>query len=151
MAAFEASYASQDEDFRANFTRTEKLRRLNRLRSVARVMDTALKIPGTNIRFGLDSIIGLVPGIGDAGGAAIGLFIVNEARKLGVPKRKLGRMAVNLATDAAFGTVPLVGDLFDVYFKSHRRNVQIVLDHFDLERADLDVAQARMKDVTPRP
>ena len=59
-------------------------------------------------------------------------------------------MLVNLATDAAVGTVPLVGDLFDVYFKSHRRNVQLVLDHFKLDRADLDVAEAGMKDVTPR-
>lgn len=150
MPAFERSYATQDEDFRAKFSQSEKLRRLNRLRSLARVMDTAFRLPGTQIRFGLDSIMGIVPGAGDAGGAAIGLFIVNEARKLGVPKRKLVRMLANLGTDFAVGSVPLVGDLFDVYFKAHRRNLQLVLDHFELDRQDLDVAEARLKDVTPR-
>jgi len=105
-------------------------------------MDTALRIPGTNVRFGADALIGLVPGIGDAGAALIGLFIVNEARRLGVPKRKIARMLANLGIDAAVGAVPVAGDLFDVYFKSHKRNIQIILDHFDLERRDL-------KDVTP--
>lgn len=119
-------------------------RRLARLNGLARLMDTALRVPGTNIRFGADALIGLVPGIGDASGALIGLFIVNEARRLGLPKRKLARMVANLGVDAAVGAVPLAGDMFDVFFKAHKRNIQIVLDHFDLERRDI------MKDVTPR-
>lgn len=119
-------------------------RRLARLNGLARLMDTALRIPGTNIRFGADALIGLVPGIGDAGGALIGLFIVNEARRLGLPKRKLARMMANLGLDAAVGAVPLAGDMFDVYFKAHKRNIQIILDHFDLARRDI------MKDVTPQ-
>ena len=118
-------------------------RRLARLNGLARLMDTAIAIPGTNIRFGADALIGLVPGIGDAGGALIGLYIVNEARRLGVPRRKLARMVANLGVDAVVGAVPVAGDLFDVYFKSHKRNIQIILDHFDLERRDI-------KDVTPR-
>ncbi len=120
-----------------------RLRRIARLNGLARLMDTALRVPGTNIRFGADALIGLVPGIGDAGGALIGLFIVNEARRLGLPKRKLARMVGNLGIDAAFGAVPLAGDLFDVYFKAHKRNIQVILDHFDMERSDL-------KDVTPK-
>jgi hypothetical protein len=120
-----------------------RLRRIARLNSLARVMDTAIRVPGTDIRFGADAVIGLVPGVGDAGAALIGLYIVNEARRLGLPKRKLARMIANLGVDAAVGAVPLAGDLFDVYFKSHKRNIQIILDHFDLERRDI-------KDVTPR-
>lgn len=117
-------------------------RRLARLNGLARLMDTAIQVPGTNIRFGADALIGLVPGIGDASGALIGLFIVNEARRLGLPKRKLARMVANLGVDATLGAVPLAGDLFDVYFKAHKRNIQIILDHFEMERRDL-------KDVTP--
>lgn len=117
-------------------------RRLARLNGLARLMDTAIQVPGTNIRFGADALIGLVPGIGDAGGALIGLYIVNEARRLGLPKRKLARMVANLGVDATLGAVPLAGDLFDVYFKAHKRNIQIILDHFDSERRDI-------KDVTP--
>ena len=105
-------------------------------------MDTAIQVPGTNIRFGADALIGLIPGVGDAGGALVGLYIVNAARRLGVPKRKIAKMLTNLGVDAAVGAVPLAGDLFDVYLKSHKRNIQIVLDHFDLERRDI-------KDVTP--
>ena len=109
-------------------------RRLRRLQTIATVMDTAISIPGTGIRFGADSILGLVPGIGDLAGAAVGLAIVNEARKLGVPKEKMARMVYNVGLDALAGSVPLVGDLFDLYFKSHRRNVQLILDHFNVDR-----------------
>ena len=133
------AYAS---DFGAQSSQTDLLRRLNRLNALARLMDTAIQVPGTNIRFGADALIGLIPGVGDAGGALVGLYIVNEARRLGVPKRKIAKMLTNLGVDAAVGAVPLAGDLFDVYFKSHKRNIQIVLDHFDLERRDI-------KDVTP--
>ena len=73
-------------------------------------------------------------GVGDAGGAVVGLVIVNEARRLGVPNRKMARMLVNIGLDAAVGSVPLLGDVFDVFFKSHQRNVQIILDHFEADQ-----------------
>jgi hypothetical protein len=111
----------------------ERTRRLRRLQAVATVMDTAIAIPGTNIRFGADSLLGLLPGVGDVAGALVGLAIVNEARRLGVPGHKMGKMIANVGLDAAVGAVPLLGDLFDVYFKSHRRNVQLILDHFESE------------------
>ncbi|MGE6739520.1 DUF4112 domain-containing protein [Allorhizobium pseudoryzae] len=114
------------------------MRRLATLARVARLMDTALRIPGTRIRFGADSIMGLLPGIGDAAGALVGLAVLNEARKLGLPGNKQMQMLGNLATDAVFGSVPVLGDLFDVYFKSHRRNIQIILDHFELTHEDLN-------------
>ncbi|WP_285295656.1 DUF4112 domain-containing protein, partial [Aureimonas altamirensis] len=110
-------------------SRDEKLRRIRRLAMLARVMDTVLRLPGTNIRFGADALMGMVPIFGDAAGALVGLLIVNEARQLGLPKRKLMSMLYNIGVDTAFGAVLLVGDAFDVYFKAHRRNIQIILDH----------------------
>ena len=134
--------------YSGELTREEVLQRVARLTRLARLMDTAVRIPGTSIRFGADSVIGLIPGVGDAAGGLIGLYIVNEARRLGLPKRKLLRMLANLGADTFAGSVPLIGDVFDVMFKSHRRNVQIVLDHFG---SDERGANGRsMKDVTPR-
>ncbi|MFN7024274.1 MAG: DUF4112 domain-containing protein [Pseudorhizobium sp.] len=121
----------------------ELLRRLRRLQGAARIMDTALRIPGTGIRFGADSLMGLVPVIGDAGGALVGLAVIYEARRLGVPAHKLSRMLGNLAVDAAVGSVPLLGDMFDVYFKSHRRNLGIILEHFEMDAAQLNNPRAR--------
>ncbi len=123
--------------------RAELLRRLRRLQGAARIMDTAIRIPGTGIRFGADSLMGLVPVIGDAGGALVGLAVIYEARRLGVPAHKLSRMLGNLAVDAAVGSVPLLGDVFDVYFKSHRRNLGIILDHFEMDAAQLNNPRAR--------
>lgn len=123
---------------KARYQDIDRLVRLRRMRGLARLMDTALRIPGTRFSFGADSIMGLVPGIGDFAGAAISLYIVNEARQLGVPNDKLVKMLVNIGFDAAAGSVPVVGDLFDVYFKSNRRNLELVLDHFGLAHSDLD-------------
>lgn len=82
--------------------------------------------------------MGLIPGAGDFAGAAVSLYIVNEARRLGVPNDKLLKMLLNVGFDAVAGSVPLVGDLFDVYFKSNRRNLNLVLDHFGRDQSDLD-------------
>ncbi|MBP2561064.1 hypothetical protein J2857_003833 [Neorhizobium galegae] len=117
--------------------RAERLRRLRRLAGIARLMDTAIGIPGTRIRFGADSVFGLIPLVGDAGGALVGLYIVNEARKLGLPPAKLTRMLGNVAADSLLGSVPLAGDVFDLFFKSHRRNVKMILEHFDVHPDEL--------------
>ncbi len=117
--------------------RAERLRRLRRLSGIARLMDTAIRIPGTGIRFGADSVFGLIPVIGDASGALVGLYIVNEARRLGVPPAKLAQMLGNIAADSILGSVPLAGDIFDLFFKSHRRNVQMILDHFGVHPDEL--------------
>ncbi len=117
--------------------RLDTLRRLRRLSGIARLMDSAIRIPGTGIRFGADSVMGLVPVIGDAGGALVGLYLINEARRLGVPPQKLAQMLGNLAADSVLGAVPVAGDLFDVFFKSHRRNLGIVLDHFGISPEEL--------------
>jgi hypothetical protein len=115
----------------------DRMQRLRRVAAIARLMDTAVAIPFTSFRFGADSILGLVPGVGDAAGALVSLYIVNEARRLGVPANKLGLMVANIAVDTVGGSVPVIGDLFDVYFKSNRRNLQILLDHFQVSHDDL--------------
>jgi hypothetical protein len=130
-------HASGREDMMSRFESDDlqdHQRRLRRLQTIARVMDTALVIPGTNIRFGADAILGLIPGGGDLVGAAIGLAIVNEARRLGVPRAVMARMILNIGLDTVLGSVPLLGDVFDVYFKANRRNAQLVLEHFQSER-----------------
>ena len=127
-------------------------RRLTRISRVARLMDTAIRIPGTGIRFGGDSVLGLIPGVGDAAGSLVGIYILNEARRLGVPKHKLVKMAGNLGVDFAVGAVPLLGDVFDVFYKAHRRNLDIVLDHFGEAGTAYGEAlrDPPMKDITPK-
>ena len=126
----------------------DRLRRLRRISRVARLMDTAIRVPGTGIRFGADSVVGLIPGIGDAGGAVIALWIVNEARRLGMPNAKI---LGNVGIDVAVGSVPLLGDIFDVVFKANRRNLDLILDHFGEEHLMAEVDPDRpMKDITPK-
>lgn len=96
------------------------------IRALAKALDTAFVVPGTNIRFGLDSLLGLVPGVGDAITSAIGGYIVLVAAHLGVPKAVLARMTLNLLTDAAFGAIPFVGDVADVAYKANRRNMALL-------------------------
>ena len=107
----------------------EAVRRLARLRRIAWVMDGAFRLPGSRFRFGLNSIIGLPPGVGDAALAAVSLYIVYEARKLGVPGSAIARMLGNIAIEAAAGSIPIAGDLFDVAFKANLRNMDIIDQH----------------------
>lgn len=102
-----------------------------RLQWIARMLDGAVVIPGTQRRFGLDAVVGLIPVVGDLFGAALGSYIIWEARNVGVPKLTLARMAGNVALDTAVGMVPLAGDLFDFVFRSHARNVALVMRHLD--------------------
>jgi Domain of unknown function (DUF4112) len=100
--------------------------RLNRLRQVARLLDTAFEIPGTGWRFGLDSIVGLIPGVGDLVTTALSAWIVREARMLGVRRRTLVRMVWNVVIDFTVGAVPLAGDVFDVVWKANRKNLELI-------------------------
>jgi hypothetical protein len=99
---------------------------LARARTVARLLDSAARVPGTNIRFGADAIIGLVPGLGDIGGAALAGYLVILAQRLGVPRAVVLRMLANVAVDTLAGSVPVIGDLFDVAYKSNLRNVALL-------------------------
>ena len=104
--------------------------RIARLRQLAWLIDAAFKLPGSRFRFGLNSVIGLTPAAGNALLTGISLYIVNEARRLGLPKWKLALMLKNVAIEAAAGTVPLLGDLFDVAFKSNMRNIRLMREHY---------------------
>src|SRR5919112_6767794 len=99
---------------------------LARARTLARLLDSAAKVPGTRIRFGADAVLGLIPGLGDVGGAALAGYLVILAQRLGVPRAVVLRMLANVAVDTLGGTVPLIGDLFDVAFKSNLRNVALL-------------------------
>ncbi len=122
---------------------------VRRLAALARMLDSSLGIPGTRIRFGLDAIIGLIPGIGDTVTALISLYIVNEARRLGVPRYKIARMLANVGIDAVIGAVPLLGDIFDVAWKANRRNVKILGDHVQGRIITLDHDEFRRVDSGP--
>ena len=104
---------------------------LARITALTRLLDSAFVIPGTTRRIGLDSIIGLVPGIGDAVSTALASYIIWEARQLGLPRWKVARMIGNVAVDTTVGAIPLVGDLFDVAFKANRRNIRILREHLE--------------------
>lgn len=99
---------------------------LARARALTRLLDSAAKIPGTGIRFGLDPILGLVPGLGDVMGAALAGYLVVLAQRLGAPRSVVLRMLANVAMDTAGGTIPVLGDAFDVAFKSSSRNLALL-------------------------
>lgn len=92
---------------------------------LAHLLDRAIRLPG-NLRIGVDGLIGLIPGVGDAVGALLGFYIVSRATALGVPKAVLARMLINVGLDALVGAVPFLGDLFDFAFKSNARNVELM-------------------------
>lgn len=102
-----------------------------RVEALERVLERSFTVPGINRPVGLDAIVGLVPVAGDLLSAAMGAYIVWEARNLGLPKWKLLRMAGNVAFDTALGAVPVAGDLFDFLFRSNSRNLRIIKRHLD--------------------
>ncbi len=109
--------------------------RLAHIRRIAWAVDAAFHIPGTRIRFGLNSLIGLAPGAGDAVLGLISLYIVQQAHAMGLPPAKLARMIGNIVLEVAGGSVPVLGDLFDVALKANLRNIRIVEEHFGFQPA----------------
>jgi hypothetical protein len=108
---------------------TDSLARLKRLRRLAWLIDGAFGIPGTRFRFGINSIVGLLPVGGDVALGAVSLYIVYEAAQMGVPGPLLGRMLANVAVEVVGGSVPILGDLFDVVLKANLRNIAIIDQH----------------------
>jgi hypothetical protein len=112
----------------------ETRRRVERLERLAWWLDDRFRIPGTNITFGLDSLIGLVPGVGDSAAALGAAYFIVQAYQLGLPRGVLFRMAFNVLLDLAVGSIPLLGDIFDVGFKANRRNMALLKRHLDARR-----------------
>jgi len=114
-----------------NLTRGQRLKRLE---AMAKLLDVAFILPGTNIRYGIDGIIGLIPVVGDIIATALSLFLVREARALGAPWHVVARMLGNVAVQGVVGSVPVAGDAFDVLFRANMRNARILRRWLDRQR-----------------
>jgi hypothetical protein len=114
-----------DTDGKHGLTKTTSAR-LFQARKLARLLDRAVRIPGTNITFGLDAVLGLIPGGGDIAGAVFSGYLILLGSRMGLPTHILTRMIVNVAIDTIGGSVPVLGDLFDVAWKSNTRNLEIL-------------------------
>lgn len=101
-----------------------------------------MRIPGTNVRFGLDALVGLVPGLGDVTGAALGGYFILLGSRLGAPKAVLARMVLNVALDTLAGVVPVFGDLFDVAWKANTRNMALLERYIDRPAATRQSSRA---------
>lgn len=115
----------------------KRAQKLSQLRSIANTMDSAILIPGTNIRIGLDGFLGLIPGIGDFAGLVISSYFILVAAQLQVPKIVLARMGWNILVDTLVGSIPFFGDLFDFAWGANRMNLAL------LERYVVDPKRAK--------
>lgn len=102
-----------------------------RIEAMEFLLERSIALPGIGRAIGLDAVIGLIPGIGDVITAAMGAYIVWEARNLGLSRWQIARMAGNVGFDMVLGAVPLAGDVFDLLFRSNSRNLRIIKRHLD--------------------
>lgn len=130
-----------DMDFEEGLPPSVDRAAVRRMRFIARVLDDSIPIPGTTRRIGIDPLIGVVPGAGDAVSAVLSLYIVIESARLGVSYQTLIKMLANVSVDVAGGIVPYVGGLFDAAWKANERNVDLALD-------DLSSGSDQSSDVT---
>lgn len=105
---------------------TERKHTTGHARELARILDSAFRVPGTRFRFGVDPILGLFPGLGDAIGGAFGFYLLFLAFRVGAPPAIMLRMFVNIGADVLLGSVPLVGDLLDAGYKANLRNLELL-------------------------
>ena len=123
-------------------SRSEAVRRME---MVAKLLDNAFVIPGTNQRVGIDAIIGLIPGFGDVATTILSSYVIWEARNLGVSRFATWRMLSNLAIHASVGAIPVVGDVFDAFFRVNQRNMRIVRAHLENTGGAADPARILTK------
>ena len=109
----------------------EEQQALTSLARLSRVLDAAIRIPGTDIRIGLDPILGLIPGLGDWAGALGSGYILLRAASLGAARATLLRMAANIGVDFVAGSVPVLGDIFDLGWRANERNMTLLRAHLD--------------------
>jgi hypothetical protein len=129
------------------FSARETGQSVARLEALARLMDGAFVLPGTNIRMGLDAIIGLIPVAGDVIAGLISTYLIWEARQLGAPKWLIARMMGNTLLDTMVGSVPVVGDAFDVMFRANMKNMALLRRH--VEKHGITCPGARSSMVKP--
>lgn len=118
--------------------------RLAQVKWLASMMDDRFGVPGTKLRFGLDSVLGLFPGLGDVLTSAIALLIVHHAWQTGASKLTLTRMLGNVGVDFVVGAIPFVGDLFDFVFKANRKNARLLEEHLNRQSAKTSAAHPRI-------
>jgi hypothetical protein len=116
-----------------------------RVETMERLLERLFVIPGTNQSVGLDVILDLVPVVGDIAGAALGAYIVWEARNLGMPKWKIARMAGNVGFDWLLGLIPWVGAIPDFFFRSNTRNLRLIKRHLDKHHAGTATIEAKAR------
>jgi hypothetical protein len=107
---------------------------IKQLERWAWLLDNSIRIPGTSIKMGLDSLIGLIPGIGDITGGALSSYILLQAVNTGVAPIVIARMALNIVLDTLIGMIPLVGDVFDITFKANLRNIELMTGYYHSPR-----------------
>ena len=111
-------------------SRAERFRAAERrIGRVTHALDELVRVPGTSTRVGLDPLVGLIPVVGDAVAAGVGIWVIAEAARFGIPRIVLGRMVVNLVVDLTLGAIPLLGDLYDVFLRSNTRNLELFRRH----------------------
>ncbi|MBL0933596.1 MAG: DUF4112 domain-containing protein [Rhizobiaceae bacterium] len=106
-------------------------RELDEVRRLAKLLDTRWKIPGIGVRFGIDPVLGLIPGAGDLVAGAISTYVIVKAHRLGAPKSMLFKMAGNVAVDTVVGAVPILGSVFDLFYKASTRNLRLLQTHLE--------------------
>jgi len=114
-----------------SFSVRETAQSVARLEALARLMDSQFVLPGTNVRIGLDPLVGLIPVVGDLISGLVSTYLIWEARRLGAPRRLIARMMANTLFDTAVGSVPVVGDAFDALFRSNMKNVALLRRHME--------------------
>ena len=125
--------AEEKRSFAGVGTDPQSVRR--RVEALERVLERMFVIPGINKPVGLDVIVGVIPGVGDIASAALGAYIVWEARNLGMSKWQIARLSGNVGLDWLIGLVPVVGDVTDIFYRSNSRNLRIIRRHLDKHHA----------------
>lgn len=127
---------------------TNRLKTLQRIRRLSRLMDTAIGLPGTKFRIGLDPILGLIPGAGDLVSTAFSAYIIILAARFNLPRNALQKMVLNVALEAFVGTVPLIGDVFDAFYKSNIRNLDILEEHLTATNSNPEAVSLDSNQIT---
>lgn len=111
--------------------RAQRVAALARLDSLATFLDAEWRIPGTNVRFGVDPVISLVPVAGDIAGGLMAAYVIHQAARHGAPRKLVLQMMMNVGLDVVVGSVPIAGTVFDVLFKASKRNVRLLRQHLE--------------------